>query len=29
MSRILYSGEEQITNSYRAMVHEAVDVVKK
>lgn len=29
MSRILYSGEEQITNSYRARIHEAVDVVKK
>ena len=29
MSRILYSGENQITNSYRVRVHEAVDVVKK
>lgn len=29
MSRILLTGENQITNSYRVHVHEGVDVVKK
>lgn len=29
MSRILYDGENQITNDYRAGVHQGVDVVKK
>src|SRR5699024_7151986 len=29
MSRVLFEGENQITNGYRKNVHEAVDVVKK
>ena len=29
MSRVLYDGENQITNGYRQNVHEALDIVKK